>query len=88
MLSSQLLAEVDVCLRNIVRNLGTGRLSEDGDVRPFGGINVLFVGDFWQLDPPRGGFLANIPVNYIRRARKYDPRPDAAHGEQISWDGH
>ena len=54
MISSQLLAEVDVRLRNIVRNLGTGRLSESGEVRPFGGINVLFVGDFWQLDPPRG----------------------------------
>ena len=48
-------------------------------------LMCFFVGDFWQLDPPRGGFLANIPVEFIRRARKYDPRPDAAHGEQIFW---
>ena len=85
MVSSQLLAEIDMRLRSIVRNLGTGRLTESGDVRPFGGINVLFVGDFWQLDPPRGGCLAEIPVNFIRRARQYDPKPDAAHGEQIFW---
>ena len=44
MISSQLLAEVDMCLRNIIRNLGTWRLSHHGDVRPFGGINVLFRG--------------------------------------------
>ncbi|HIF22532.1 MAG TPA: hypothetical protein EYQ27_11655, partial [Gemmatimonadetes bacterium] len=85
MVSSQLLAEVDMKLRNIVRNLGTGKLSESGDVRPFGGINVLFVGDFWQLDPPKGGFLGNIPVDFIRRARQYDPKPDATHGESIFW---
>ena len=29
MISSQLLVEVDVCLRNVVRNLGTGRLSAE-----------------------------------------------------------
>ena len=85
MVSSQLLAEVDVKLRNIVRNLGTSKLSESGDVRPFGGINVLFVGDFWQLEPPRGGLLGNIPVQFIRRAKQYDPKPDAAHGESIFW---
>ena len=40
-----------------------------GFARAFGGINILFVGDLWQIDPPSGGFLASIPVEYIRRAR-------------------
>ena len=44
----------------------------DGDVLPFGGINVRFVGDLWQLDKPKGGFLATITVEYIRRASKND----------------
>ena len=54
MLSSQLLAEIDTSLRNIDRSNGSERLSAAGDVRPFGTINVPFVSDFWQLDPPRG----------------------------------
>ena len=45
----------------------------------------MFVGDFWQLDPPKGGFLADIPTEYILKGRKYDPKPDIAHGQAIFW---
>eukprot|EP00973_Karenia_brevis_P096093 12430579-Karenia_brevis.AAC.1 len=53
--------------------------------RPFGGINVLFAGDFWQLDPPGGTSVASIPVSWIRRAKMYDPKPNTAHGEALFW---
>ena len=45
----------------------------------------MFVGDFWQLDPPKGGFIADIPTEYLRRAKRYDPKPDAAHGQSVFW---
>ena len=34
---------------------------EAGRVRPFGGINTIFLGDFYQLPPADGGFLAALP---------------------------
>ena len=32
---------------------------------------------------PKGRFLADIPVEYIRRARMYHPKPDVAHGQAL-----
>ncbi len=46
---------------------------------------MLFVGDFWQLDPPSGGSLSSIPCEFIRKGRKFDPKPDVAHGQWILW---
>ena len=46
---------------------------------------MLLVGDFWQLDPPAGGFLASIPVEYMLRARQFAAKPDVAHGQAILW---
>ena len=54
MISAQMLAEIDCKLRDVVRKLGTHKLDDKGIARPFGGINVLFAGGFWQLDPPGG----------------------------------
>ena len=50
-------------------------------------MNVLLVGDFWQLDPPKGGFLGAILVEFILRGRKFSPKPDVSHGQSILW-GH
>jgi hypothetical protein len=72
-------------LRDIVPKCHTMKTNAAGLDRPFGGINVLLVGDFWQLDPPGGGFLGDIPVDFIHRARKYSPKPDVAHGQSILW---
>ena len=52
---------------------------------PFGGLNVVFSGDVWQLPPPDGGFLGDIPVEFIRNARKYSPAPSIAHGQSLAW---
>ena len=69
MVSARLLAEMDVRLRSVVRDIGTQKV-HDGRYRVFGGLNVLCSGDFWQLDPPEGGFLGSIPAEYISRGRK------------------
>ena len=45
MVSAKLLAEVDVKLRSVIRDIGTQKVSH-GRARPFGGLNVLCSGDF------------------------------------------
>ena len=87
MVSARLLADVDVKLRSTVRQLGTQKLGAGCVDRPFGGLNVLCCGDFYQLDPPDGGCLADIPTQYIQAARKYMPAPTVAHGQALFWSG-
>ena len=41
----------------------------DGSWRPFGGINVVFCGDFWQLPPVRATSLFSNP---FRRDDRYE----------------
>jgi hypothetical protein len=62
MVSAKLLAEIDVELRRMVRAKHTLRGDAEGLSRAFGGINILFSGDFWQLDLLSRGFLAEIPM--------------------------
>ena len=87
MVSAKLLAEMDVKLRRVVRDIGTGKKDARGRDRPFGGLNVLCCGDFWQLEPPDGGFVAEIPTEYIQEARKFVPLPTIAHGQSLMWSG-
>ena len=87
MVSAKLLATVDVKLRSTVRQIGTQKVGEDNRDRPFGGLNVLLCGDFWQLAPPDGGFLGDIPTQFIQKARKYQPAPTIAHGQALMWGG-
>ena len=87
MVSAKLLAQMDVKLRSVVREIGTAKVGSNKHDRPFGGLNVLFCGDFWQLDPPDGGFLGNIPVEFIQAARRHLPAPTVAHGQSPLWGG-
>ena len=74
MVSAKLLAEIDMKLRAKMSDVGTLKRDASGHSRPFGGLNVVFVGDFWQLDPPKGGFLGDIPAEYLRRGRAFRER--------------
>ena len=87
MVSAKLLAELDLKLRNTVRRIGTQKVGADAKDRPFGGLNVLCSGDFWQLDPPEGGFLGDIPAMYMQAARQYTLAPSIAHGQALFWSG-
>ena len=53
----------------------------------FGGLNVVCSGDFWQLAPPEGGFMGDIPFEFIQRSRQYRPSPSIAHGQALFWGG-
>ena len=85
MVSAKLLAQLDVKLRTTIREIGTYKIGTDQHDLPFGGLNVLLVGDFWQLEPPEGGFLGAIPHDYIIAARKYAPAPTICHGQALIW---
>ena len=87
MVSARLLAEVDAKLRGVIRDVGTTKRGDAGVPRPFGGLNVVLSGDFWQLAPPDGGFLADVPTERISAARKYTSLPPVLHGQSLLWGG-
>ena len=61
--------------------------SKTGHAQPFGGLNVFLSGDLWQLPPPSGGYLGNIPAEFIANARKHDPKVTISHGQSMLWGG-
>ena len=73
-------------LRDVTRRIGILKSQEVAIDRAFGGLNVIMAGDFWQLDPPDGGFLAAILAEFIEKARKFNPAVTMAHGQAIFWD--
>ena len=46
MVSAHLLAEMDCKMRDAVRRVGTQKATASGIDRAFGGVNVIFAGDF------------------------------------------
>jgi hypothetical protein len=87
MVGSSLLAEVDMKLRDVVVDVNPYKKSGGGHAHPFGGLNVLLSGDLWQLPPPSGGFLGNIPAEFIANSRKYIPAVTISHGQSLLWGG-
>ena len=81
------LAEVDMKLRDVVVDVSSRKRSRTGHIHPFGGLNVLLSGDLWHLPPPSGGFLGNIPAEFIANARKYNPKITISHGQSLLWGG-
>jgi len=85
MVSASLLAQVDTKLRDIMRQEGTYKCDTAGRVRSFGGLNVLFVGDFYQLDPPEGVSLAAVPRSLLTGDPLQVPHSSAPHGQELFW---
>ncbi len=65
------------------REAGTYKKNVSGETRTFGGLNVLLIGDFWQLDPPGGASLCKVPDHLASDCRKYAALPRAARGLEI-----
>ena len=87
MVSARLLADIDYQLRHFYRHNSEFAHNQKKVLRPFAGVNILFSGDFWQLPPPEGGFLGDIPFEYIRNSRQYMPAPSISHGQSLVWSG-
>ena len=85
MVSARLLADVDTKLRNYARGVDPFLQDAKLNTRPFAGINLLRSGDVWQLTPPDGGFLVDIPCEFIQASRQYFPAPTVAHGQSLLW---
>ena len=66
MISANVLAELDMHLRAIMSQVSITKRDTQNIDRPFGGINILFVGDFHQLDPPSGTLINAIPTCFIK----------------------
>ena len=88
---AQLLALMEQRLRQVKpsadpfkHEAGTGR----GEVRAFAGINFVGIGDFKQLPPPQGGYLAAIPHRQLvgphDPTKAPDPLIDA--GQRLMWE--
>ena len=87
LVDAKLLGQAEKELREVVPVSNPWKTKND-QVRPFAGINVIFTGDFHQLPPPAGIYLAQVP-----RAIR-DPTGERApenalgdHGKQIFWTG-
>ena len=49
--NAELTAALENTMHGAIRKRGTNKVRDDGTERPFGGINWLLVGDWWQLPP-------------------------------------
>ena len=70
-------------LRGIMSQVSATKRDVANMDRPFGGINILFVGDFHQLDPASGTPINAIPTGFLRKARQYAPSATEEHGQYI-----
>ena len=87
MVSARLLTDLDIKFRSAIRDMVPSKRNRLNETRPFGGLNVLCCGDFWQFAPPVGGSLADIPVEWICRAYRYTPAATVSHGQSLFWAG-
>ena len=91
MISARLLAQVEARTRSAVPKASQWKHDADGNVRPFAGLNVIFSGDFRQLPPPEGGFLADLPAKLQAPSKaaaggpQRDPLVDL--GQGFFWEG-
>ena len=48
MITAQLFGQLELVVRKVIRKRSIYKTRPDGTERPFGGVNVLLFGDWWQ----------------------------------------
>ena len=85
MVSAELLARLELRCRELVRDLAQSKYAKDqAYARPFGGLNVILAGDMWQLPPPRGTFLGDVPWEWLTQC-KTKKVAHTVHGQELVW---
>ena len=85
MVSAELFAQLERRCREIMRDLSVAKYGTfDGAVRPFGGLNVVLAGDLYQLPPPRGTFVGDVPWQLLA-GQLAAKTPLAAQGQNLIW---
>jgi hypothetical protein len=87
---AELLAQKERKNRVMVPNAGcinaAYKFQKDGNVRPWGGINQVFVGDFYQLPPSYGKTsLASVPCDLFTRMQHLLQNASALYGINLMW---
>jgi hypothetical protein len=90
MVSACLLAHMELRLQRAVPKANQWKSDDRGLARPFAGVNVVFLGDFGQLDPPEGGAIHDFPADLKQHASASaivprDPLVD--YGRDLFWKG-
>lgn len=85
LVDAKLLGQAEKDLREVLPVNNPWKM-KDGQVRPFAGVNVIFTGDFHQLPPPAGIYLADVPRSV--RDPRGEKKPEHAmgdYGKQLLW---
>ena len=85
MVSAELLARMGLRCRELVRDLAQSKYAPgSAHAQPFGGLNVLVAGDLWQLPPPRGTFLGEVPWEMLTKGSSKKVA-HTVHGQKLVW---
>ena len=64
------LGRLELRCKELVRDLAQSTYAQDAaHARPVGGLNVILAGDMWQLPPPRGSFLGDVPWKRLTQCK-------------------
>ena len=86
MVSAEMLARLEARCRQLVLDVSATKYGKQNPncVAPFGGLNVILSGDLWQLPPPRGTFLGQIPWQ-LATGVSSKKLPLSLQGQQLVW---
>ena len=85
---AKLFGKCEQRLQAVMPNANQWKRDGAGRIRPFAHVNVILTGDFHQLPPPAGHYLADVPRSL--QDPNCEKKPDgvfADHGKQLLWGG-
>ena len=62
MIGAQLFGLLELVIRKVIRKKSVYKIRPNGTERPFGGVNILLFGDWWQIKPVSGAALFTDPT--------------------------